>query len=180
MLLPSTPAPAMTALAVPEPLPPASPLAAGIPEHFLRHSAHELARRVAMQIDDPVQLAVSMGLTETQWQVLSAHPYFKQLLDQAQADANSSAGLMDRVRLKALMALDYGGILDMVDLMSSPDTPPLVRQRTFDSLADVAGVSRQKDSAPNQVGVGPIVQINFPAGMGAPVTIGTATVIDQD
>lgn len=179
MLLPQGPAPS-AALTLPEPLPPASPLAAGIPEHFMRHHAHELARRVAMEIDHPVQLAIAMGLTETQWQVLQAHPHFKAQVDQAKIEANSAAGLSDRVRMKALMALDHGGILDMVDLMSNKDTPPLVRQRTFDSLADVAGLSKPKDQTPNQVGSGPLVTIVMPQGAGSPVTIGTGRVIDHD
>lgn len=180
MLLPSGPAPSANLLAIPEPLPPASPLAAGVPENFLRYNAHELARRIAMKLDEPLQLALAMGLTAVQWQVVQAHPYFKELVDNATIEANSANGLVEQVKLKALVAINEGGILDMVELMSSKDTPPLIRQRTFDSLAAVAGVSRQKDQAPNQVGAGPIVTINFPQGMGSPVTIGTGTVIDHE
>jgi hypothetical protein len=146
----------------------------------MRHHAHELARRIAMELDDPLQLAIAMGLTATQWQVLQTHPHFKAQVEQAKAEANSAAGLADRVRLKALMALDHGGILDMVDLMSNKDTPPLVRQRTFDSLADVAGLSKPKDQTPNQVGSGPLVTIVMPQAAGAPVTISSHTVIDHD
>jgi hypothetical protein len=177
MLLPATPAPTSQQIAVPANLPPASPLAVGIPERFLQYSTIELARRIVAGIDEPLQLAVAMGLTTDQWQVLESHPHFRKVMEQARTDANSPAGLADQVRLKALVALNEGGVLDMVDVMSNTSNAPAVRKGAFDSLADVAGITKQKDQQAAQVGAGPLVMINFPAGVGAPVTIG-ARVID--
>jgi hypothetical protein len=62
--------------------------------------------------------------------------------------------------------------------MSNPANAPQVRKGAFDSLADVAGITRQKDQQANQVGSGPLVTIVMPGG--PPVTIGTAKVIDHE
>lgn len=160
-----------------EPLPPASPIAAGISEQFLRRDAMELARRIVAKMDDTLQLATSMGLTELQWDVLRHHPHFERCLQEAQAEANSAQGLADRVRLKALMVLDQGGILDMAGVLVSPQSTPVNRIQAFNSLVEVSGLAKQKDQQANQVGGGPLVQIVFPESL--PATIKARVVSEQ-
>jgi hypothetical protein len=160
--LPPAPAPAPS-------LPPASPLAVGITETFLTRDAMELARRIVAEIDQPLQLAVNMGLTEVQWNVLQHHPHFKKLLDEAKSEANSAAGIADRVRLKALMALDAGGILDMAEILASAHSGTANKIKAFAELKDISGLVRQKDQQAAQVGGGPLVTIIMPSAPAQPV-----------
>lgn len=166
--LPPGPAPVTGALAPETP----SPLAVGVTSKFLQRDAPELARRIVAQLDTPVQLAADMGLSEDQWLILQRHPHFQRLLDDAKAEANSAAGLADRVRLKALMVLDQGGILDMAGVVSSPQAAIGARVDAFKALADVSGITKQKDQQASQVGAGPLVQIIMAHAPDKPVTIG--------
>lgn len=170
--LPPMPAPSVPVPLSPAPaLPPASPLAAGISESFLRQDAIELARRIVLEIDEPLQLAVSMGLTEVQWAVLRGAPYFQQLMAQARTEATSAAGLADKVRLKALIALDQGTLLDLVSVAASTGNP-MARIKAVGELAEIAGLKKQKEQQVAQVGAGPLVQINLPSPGAAPVIVG--------
>lgn len=144
-------------------LPPASPLAVGITDRFLRQDAPELARRIVAELDQPIQLATAMGLTAVQWNVLEHHPHFQSLMAEARSEASSATGLADRVRLKALMALDQGGVLDMVSVMANSDTSDINRIKAFDALSDVAGLTKTKDAQAQQVGSGPLVTIIMPS-----------------
>lgn len=174
---PAPTAPAL--LGVPLPAGTISPLAVGIPIEFLQRDATELARRIVAQIDTPLQLAHSMGLNDAQWLVLAQHPHFLQVMREAKAEANSAAGLADRVRLKALMVLDQGALLDMAQIINSQAAAPNARVGAFNAIADVAGITKQKDQQASQAGAGPLVVINMPSSSGGPVTIGGRT-IDGD
>lgn len=166
--IPPGPAPLGQALAPSTP----SPLALGVTSKFLQRDAPELARRIVAQLDTPVQLATDMGLLEDQWLVLQEHPHFKRLLEDARAEANSAAGLADRVRLKAMMILDQGGLLDMAGVISNSVIAAGARVDAFKAIADVAGITKQKDQQASQIGAGPLVQIIMPHAPDHPVTIG--------
>jgi hypothetical protein len=142
--------------------PPASPIAAGISDSFLQRDAIELARRIVAELDDPLQLAVAMGLSEAQWAVLQRHPHFLRTLDAARSEANSAAGLADRVRLKALVIMDQGGLLDMAQIMNDGISPATARVAAFNAVMDAAGIAKQKDSGASQIGSGPLVTIIMP------------------
>lgn len=176
MLFPNSPAPTAAA---PQSLPAASPLAVGVTDRFLQYNARELARRIVAGLDRPMELARGMGLSAEQWQVLEHHPHFQRLLADAREDANSANGLVDQVRLKALVALNEGGILDMATIMADPATAPNIRKGAFDSLADVAGITRHKDQQASQAGSGPIIQINLSSGGGSSVSIGSSKVVSE-
>jgi hypothetical protein len=165
------PAPRIPPPPSPAPLAPASPIASGISASFLQRDAIELARRIVAKIDSPLQLAVDMGLTETQWAVLQHSAHFKSLLAVAQSEANSAAGLQDRVRLKALMALDAGSILDLAGIVNNTTLPVGGRVNAANTLVDIAGLAKQKDQQAAMAGSGPLVVIHMnPAS--PPVEIG--------
>jgi hypothetical protein len=172
MFVPNTPAPTSAAIEGPTTLPAASPLAVGVSDRFLQYDARELARRIVAGLDQPLQLAIGMGLTPEQWQVLEFHPHFMKLMGEARDEANSANGLVDQVRLKALMALNEGGVLDMASIMADPKTAPNIRKGAFDSLADVAGITRHKDQQASQAGAGPLITIIMPGGNASPRVIG--------
>lgn len=173
------PPPLITPPALPaaSPAPSPSPMAMGVSARWLQQNLPELARRIVANIDRPVQIAADMGLSDDQWLVLEHSAVYKKAIADATTEANSAAGLADRVRLKALMALDNGGILDMVDIMSNPETAPGVRKGAFDSLADVAGITKHKDQQASQAGTGPLIVIQT---HGNSVAIGNGRVIDHD
>lgn len=168
--LPPGPAPIVATSALPpETL---SPLALGVTAKFLQRDAMELARRIVAQLDTPVQLAADMGLSEDQWTVLRQHPHFLRLMEDARSEANSAAGLADRVRLKAMVVLDQGGILDMAGIINNGSLAVGARVDAFKAIADVAGITKQKDQQASQVGAGPLVQIFMPQAPDQPVNIG--------
>ena len=138
----------------------------------------ELARRIVAQLDTPVQLAADMGLSEDQWMVLEKHPHFIRLMDEARSEANSAAGLADRVRLKAMVVLDQGGILDMAGIINNTALAVGARVDAFKAIADVAGITKQKDQQASQVGAGPLVVIQM-ANM-PPTQIGVRQVADAE
>lgn len=172
------PGPAPIALGAALPADTLSPLAIGVTSKFLQRDALELARRIVAQLDTPVQLAADMGLTSDQWMVLERHPHFQKLMAEARSEANSAAGLADRVRLKAMTILDQGGLLDMAGVINNTALPAGARVDAFKAVADVAGVTKQKDQQASQVGAGPLVVIQM-ANM-PPTQIGVRAVEQSD
>jgi hypothetical protein len=149
-----------------------SPLAVGIPRQFLEREVLELARRVVAQLDSPRALALDMGLDTAQWSVLEHHPVYKSALAAAQAEANSAAGLADRVRLKAMVVLDRGGLLDMAQIINDAGVSAAARVGAFNAVMEAAGIAKQKDQTASQAGSGPLVVIHLPTSDGAPIIVG--------
>ena len=153
---------------------PTSPLVAGLPADWLIRKGPELARRIVAKIAGARELALDYGLTEAQWDAVKASPYFRRLVADAQEESMSAAGIADRLRLKAMLILDQGGLLDMAGLLADAKVSPNVRANVFGELAAVAGLNKGKDSGgggASQVGSGPLVviqmanqQINVGAG----------------
>lgn len=150
----------------------------GIPKEFLERDTLQLARYIIAEIDTPLQLAVSMGLNEAQWAVLKDHPHFHRCMTEARAEANSASGLVDRVRLKAMVAIDSGGILDMAQIAGNPALAATARVAAYNALVDTAGLAKTKDAQASQAGAGPLVTINMPSRDGAPVRITVPATIE--
>lgn len=172
--VPSSPAPSALPENFPTTLPPSypSPLAVGISRQFLERDVLELARRVVAQLDSPAALAMDMGLDHAQWGVLEHHPVYKAALASAQAEANSAAGLADRVRLKAMVVLDRGGLLDMAQIINDTSATTTGRVAAFNAVMEAAGIAKQKDQTASQAGTGPLVVIHMPSSSGAPIIVG--------
>lgn len=177
MSFPTHPAP--TTLPMPVTPQYASPIAVGIPLEFMAREALDLARYVVAELDEPIQLARAMGLDDAQWLVLNQSTQWKQLLLKAQAEANGPQGLADRLRLKAMMAIDNGGVIDMASIMANPGAPVNARIAAFNALNDLSGLAKQKDQQAAQTGSGPLVNIIMPKRDGAPVQIQTAVTVEQ-
>lgn len=148
-----------------------SPIAVGIASRFLQRDSLELARRIVAQLDSPLQLAQDMGLDAAQWAVLSCHPHFLAQMEAARSEANSAAGLADRVRLKALTVLDQGALVDMAGIINDASASTTSRVAAINAVADIAGITKQKDQQASQAGAGPLVQIIMPSAA-AGITIG--------
>lgn len=177
--MPAFPAmPAPNALVVPAQPMGATPLSVGLSARFLQTEAVELARMIAAGIDDGVQLAADKGLKPDQWLVLEGSPHFQRLLTEARTELSSAAGLADKVRLKALTALDYGGIAQIAAVMFDGNARDADKLAAANTLKEIGGLTKQKDTQASQVGGGPLINIVFGPGS-APVTIGTGTVIDS-
>lgn len=145
-------------------LTPASPLDTGLTADWMHRKGPELARRIVAKIAGARELALDYGLTESQWDAVRSSPYFRSLVAQAQEEAMSAAGISDRLRLKAMLILDQGGLLDMAGLLADSKVSPSVRATVFGELAAVAGLHKNKDGGgggASQVGSGPLVVIQM-------------------
>lgn len=145
-------------------LAPTSPLDAGLSADWMNRKGPELARRIVAKIAGARELALDYGLTDTQWEAVRNSPFFRSLVATAQEEAMSAAGISDRLRLKAMLILDQGGLLDMAGLLADSKVSPNVRATVFGELAAVAGLHKGKDSGgggASQVGSGPLVVIQM-------------------
>lgn len=152
-----------------------SPIKAGISPEFMRRQAPELARDIAAGLDAASELAKAYGLSEAQWLVLKDWVPFRNLLQTAVQEMSGSLGAQERIKRKALMALDQVGVLDAATLSADPKVAPGVRLSALNFLADVAGINA-KTQAPGGQGGGPLIVINIPGR--APLAIDTSNAIE--
>lgn len=140
----------------------------GISPDFMKRSAPELARDIASELDAPEALAHSYGLTPAQWGVLRDAPAFKALLDAARAELGGTAGLAERVRRKAALMMDRVGLLDIGAIMGNPQVSAAVRVDAFNSIKDLAGMSKAQPATSAPGMSGPLIVINVPGPAGEP------------
>lgn len=143
-----------------------SPLHIGISADFMRRRAPELARDIVAEIDGPEALAMSYGLSLEQWAVLRDSPAFKAAVADAHGDLSGPSGVVERVRRKAAMLIERVGLMDMGVLMGDPKTSAAVKVDVFNSIKDLAGMSKTQPSGSAPGMGGPIIVINVPGPNG--------------
>jgi hypothetical protein len=147
---------------------PVSPLRLGISQDFMKRRAPELAMDVAAELDTPEALARSYGLSPEQWGVLRDAPVFKALVSDAHAQLSGPAGVAERVRRKAAMMIDRVGLLDMGTIMGDPKASASTKIDAFNSIKDLAGLSKQQPATSAPGTSGPMIIINVPGPGGEP------------
>lgn len=148
------------------------PLAAGVDLQFLRTRAPELARDIVCELDSAASLAASYGLSPAQWDALRASPGFRQLVIDAKREISGPQGVTERIRRKAQLMLDQGGLLDLGGILSDPKASSAARVSAFSELREIAGITKESNKGLNG-GVsapGPLIVINLPGA--APMHVG--------
>lgn len=157
-----------------------TPASVGITLEFMRRRAPELARDIVCQLDAASKVALTYGLTETQWEVLKVWPAFRQMVQEANEELGGSAGTTERARRKAALAISEVGVQDMAALMGDPKVPARDRINAFSELKDIACMGTKQQVAAAAAGGavvgfgGPLIQIVMPNG--ASLAIGEAAV----
>jgi hypothetical protein len=149
-----------------------SPSAVAISPDWMRRRAPELARDIVCQLDTAANLAKAYGLSDTQWLVLKVWPAFIQMVKDANEELGGSAGVTERARRKAALAIAEVGVQDMATIMGDPKANARDRIAAFDQLKDVAVMgAKQQVAAASAAGtgsaggfLGPLIQINMPNG----------------
>ncbi len=178
-----------------------APSSVGITADWMRRRAPELARDIVCQLDTASNLAKAYNLTDIQWLALKVWPAFVQMVKDANEELGGSAGVTERARRKAALAVAEVGVQDMATLMGDPKVNPRDRIAAFDQLKDIAVMgSKQQIAAAAAVGGGgaaagfggALIQIIMPggaqlnvgevepAGNGLPVIEGEAVAVEKD
>lgn len=144
-------------------IPVPSPLQAGITADFLRRRAPELARDIVAQLDGAANLAKSYGLDEHQWAVLRQSPAFRDMLVIAHEDLSGPAGIAERTRRKAAMAIEKFGVVDMATILGDEKVSAQARIAAFSELKDVAGLGKQQTAMTAPGTSGPLISIHYHA-----------------
>lgn len=147
-----------------------SPLEAGIPADFLRRSAPELARDIVAQLDGAAKLAESYGLTAAQWEALRHTAAFRKLVAEAHTELSGPAGIAERARRKAALAVERFGIADMAGILADTKAGASARIAAFGELKAVAGLDKQQSAMTAPGTSGPLIVISI--GGAQPVEIG--------
>lgn len=177
-----------------------APSSVGIAPDWMRRRAPELARDIVCQLDTASNLAKAYALTDIQWLALKVWPAFVQMVKDANEELGGSAGVTERARRKAALAVAEVGVQDMATLMGDSKVSPRDRIAAFDQLKDIAVLgSKQQIAAAAAVGGGgatafggALIQIIMPngaqlnvgevepAGSGLPVIEGEVVPVEKD
>lgn len=155
-----------------QPVVPLTPLKSGITLEFMARQAPELARDIVSQLDNASNLAAAYGLTPEQWAVLRDWPAFRTLVTTAMTEMAGTLGAAERIKRKALMALDQCGILDAATIAGNPKTADKTRLDAIEVLMLAGGLTSKTQQAGGGGGGGPLFVINL-TGL-APVTMPVA------
>lgn len=150
-------------------IPQLSPLSVGIQPDFMRRSMAELARDIVLKLDAPNKLAESYGLSQTQWAVLQIWPAFISALTNAKEELSGPAGVRERARRKAQLAVDEFVILDMARITGDAKASNRDKIAAAEVLIDIGGMgSRAQVAAATPSGAvtfgGPLINIVLPDG----------------
>lgn len=77
-----------------------------LPKDFNETSLANLAREIAMDIHEPIDVLKRFGLTEEQYERIQQMNLFQQMLKQAKIDWESAASTPDRLKLQAAAGLE--------------------------------------------------------------------------
>lgn len=148
-----------------------APTAVGISPDWMRRRAPELARDIVCQLDTASNLAASYNLTDIQWLALKVWPAFVKMVKDANEELGGSAGVTERARRKAALAVAEVGVQDMATIMGDSKASPRDRIAAFDQLKDIAVMgAKQQVAAAAAVGGasagfgGALIQIMMPTG----------------
>lgn len=151
-------------------IPQLSPLSVGVSFEFLTRTSAELARDIVLGLDVPNKLAEHYGLNPTQWAVLSVWPAFRDRLTKAKEELAGPAGVMERARRKAQLAVDEFVVMDMATISGNPKATNRDRIAAAQTLIDVGGMGSRAQTmiAAASPGAttfgGPLIQIVMPDG----------------
>jgi uncharacterized protein YutE (UPF0331/DUF86 family) len=152
-----------------------TPTGAGVPEDFFKRKAADLAADIVCEIDTAANLARKYGLDDVQWDCLRAWPAFRKIIAQAYEELSGPAGVHERAKRKAALAIESVGILDMATIMGDKKALPKDRISAFNALKEVGAMDGKSALAAAQAGMagvgGPLIQIFFP-NQPAPINIG--------
>lgn len=141
------------------------PLDAGIELAFLRTRAQELARDIVCRIDKAEALAARYGLTPGQWEALRISTFFRQLTARMFTDLSGANGLQERIRIKALYAIDEAVVLDLTATATDPKAPYGARVDAAKLLQEFAGLGKGQAAAGatggSQASSGPLISIRI-------------------
>lgn len=149
-----------------------APSSVGISADWMRRRAPELARDICCQLDTASNLAASYNLTPVQWLALKVWPAFVQMVKDANEELGGTAGVAERARRRAALAVAEVGVQDMATLMGDTKVSPRDRIAAFDQLKDIAVLgAKQQIAAAAAVGGGgtggfggALIQIIMPNG----------------
>ena len=151
-------------------IPQLSPLSVGVTHTFMQRKAAELARDIVLELDSPDNLATAYGLNGTQWQVLKLWPSFIRLITDSREELAGPAGVQERARRRAQLAVAEYAVLDMAGIMGNDKMSARDRIAAANVLVDIGGMSA-KVAAASTAGAGtaavfggPLIQIITPDG----------------
>ncbi len=151
---------------------PVSPYTVGISREFMAKSAAELARDIVAGLDHASSLAAAYGLTAAQWEVLKVWPAFRKQLETAVTELSGPMGMAERIKRKALMALDQYGIVDAATIAGDPKVGAATRLDAIGTLMAAGGIGAKSQQPGGSAGAGPLFVINLPGAtqiaVGAP------------
>lgn len=151
-------------------IPQLSPLSVGVTLSFMQRKQAELARDIVLGLDSPDNLATQYGLTATQWMVLRLWPAFIKLVTDAREELAGPAGVQERARRRAQLAVAEFAVLDMAGIMGNEKASARDRIAAANVLVDIGGMSAKvaaaasAGSGPAAVFGGPLIQIITPDG----------------
>lgn len=157
----------MTAPTIPQ----LSPISVGVDLQFMQRQAAELARDIVLGLDSPAKLAENYGLTPTQWMVLSLWPAFTRMLTQAREELSGPAGVVERAKRKAQLAVAEFVVMDMATISGDRKATNRDRIAAAQTLVDIGGMGSRAQVAAAAVTPGaaasfggPLIQIILPDG----------------
>lgn len=145
----------------------AGPLSSGITLDFLRIKAPDLARDIICKIDKASSLADKYGLEPAQWEALRSSEFFLNLCRRMQADLAGAQGLQERIRIKALYALDETMVLELAAMGSNAGLAAGNRIDAIKELRELAGLVNKGNAGNANAGTaaqatsGPLVVIKM-------------------
>ncbi len=151
-------------------IPQLSPLSVGVTLSFMQRKQAELARDIVLGLDSPDNLATEYGLTPTQWMVLRLWPSFIKLITDTREELAGPAGVQERARRRAQLAVAEFAVLDMAQIMGDQKATNRDRIAAAGVLVDIGGMSAKVAAAaaagntPAAAFGGPRIQIMVPGG----------------
>lgn len=104
-----------------------------------------VAAELAANLKPAPQILAAHNLTTDQFKAIAATPQFRTIFAEAKRLWHSDTNASERVRAKALMALEQM-LLEVVRVVNDPDTAPQAKLEGVKVTARLAGMEKQPDA----------------------------------